>query len=315
MSDLKNILICGIGAIGSIYAEKFQRFCPDNLKILVDEKRLERYRNQRLVFNDKELAFNYVLPSNDDFKADLIIIATKNDGLIEAVNNIENFVKEDTIILSLLNGVTSEEIIAEKYGWDRILFSYFIGHSAIRTGRSVFHDDVNNIVFGSVEGITQNVKKVKDLFDKVEIKHQIPLDIKYSLWLKYMLNVSTNQPSALFRMTFGDMQQNEKLVDFAVSIMKEVQSVAKAEGVHNTENLIEDALKAFSTMSAWGKTSMLQDIEAGRKTEADIFAGTMVELGKKHSIQTPYNQTIKELFDVIHLEQDLKKTLLIQASV
>ena len=104
------------------------------MRVLVDEDRLEKYKKSPKVFNGKPLNFNYILPNATDYKADLIIIATKFDGLCDAIKNIENFVKEDTIILSLLNGVSSEELIAKKYGWKHIPISYFIGHSAMRDG-------------------------------------------------------------------------------------------------------------------------------------------------------------------------------------
>ena len=111
--EIKNILVCGLGAVGSIYADKIQKFCPDNLKILVDEARLKRYEQNPIIFNGRELKFNYILPAEKNFKADLILIATKFDGLSEVINNIKNFVGENTIIMSLLNGVTSEEVIAK----------------------------------------------------------------------------------------------------------------------------------------------------------------------------------------------------------
>ena len=138
---IKNVIVCGIGAVGSIYAEKFKQNAECDLRVLVDEDRLKRYSNEPIIFNGQELMFNYVLPSVTNFKADLIVIATKFDGLPAAVINIKNFIKEDTIIMPLLNGVTSEEIVAREYGWDKVLYSYFIGHSAVREGRSVTHDD------------------------------------------------------------------------------------------------------------------------------------------------------------------------------
>lgn len=303
MKEIKNILICGIGAIGSIYAEKFQQFCPENFRVLVDKNRLERYTNEPLIFNDRVLNFSYVLPEETNFKANLIIIATKNDGLKEAVKNINNFVYEDTVILSLLNGVVSEDIIADEYGWDKVLLSYFIGHSAIRTGRKVIHDDVNNIVFGAKEGLTENVARVKAVFDKTNITYQIPSDMRYALWSKFIFNVYANQTSAVLKMTFGEMQENESYKKLALNIINEVVEIAKAEGVNNAENLTEDVLHSLDLMSPWGKTSMLQDVEAGRKTEADIFAGTVIELGKKHNLKTPYNQMLMEMFEVIHEEQ------------
>lgn len=121
-----------------------------------------------------------------------------------------------------------------------------------------------------------------------------------ALWLKYMLNVSSNQPSAILRMNFGQMQNNKKFMEFFTKIMKEVQIIAKAEGVKNTETMIDEALVTFNKMIPEGKTSMLQDVEAKRKTEVEMFAGTMTEFGKKHNIPTPYNQVMKDMLEVIH---------------
>ena len=181
--EIKNILICGIGAVGSIYADKIQSFDSAHLRVLVDKERFAKYKKEPVIFNGRELDFNYVLPEENDFKADLIIIATKFAGLYEARKNIKNFVKDDTIILSLLNGVTSEEILAETYGWDKLLLSYFIGHSAIREGRNIRHDDVNIIVFGDRENsvASENVARLKAFFDKSQFRFLLFLDIYFQL--------------------------------------------------------------------------------------------------------------------------------------
>lgn len=305
MKEIKKVILCGLGAIGTIYADKLEKYDAKNLKVLVDESRYERYSKNPVIFNGRALNFEYVLPSEEDFKADLIILATKFAGLKDAIKNIKNFVKEDTVILSLLNGVTSEDIIADVYGKDKMLYSYFIGHSSVRCGNSVTHDDVNTIVFGAENNLGENVVAVKNFFDKVGINYKIPDDIKRSMWLKFMLNVSANQPTAILRMTFGDMFENTHFMKFAESIMREVQSVAKAEGVRNTETMVDEALKHLKTMTPDGKTSMLQDVEAGRKTEVDMFAGTVIELGKKHGIPTPYNKIMKEMIGIIEEHQDI----------
>ena len=309
MRDIKNVLICGLGAIGSIYADKIQKFNPDSLRVLVDEERFERYSSNPINFNGNELHFNYILPNDNGFKADLVIIATKYDGLSDVIKNMKNFIQHDTVILALLNGVTSEKIIAETYGREKLLYSYFIGHSAVRTGRNVIHDDVNTIVYGSENTADiENVQRVKKYFDSVGINYKIPEDIMHSLWLKYMLNVSANQSTAILKLTFGEMLANEKCMDFAINIMKEVQKIAKAEGVKNTDIMIDETIAHLHTMIPDGKTSMLQDVEAGRKTEVDMFAGTVIELGLKHNIQTPYNQIIKEILDAIYQNEIIKNS-------
>ncbi len=309
MRDIKNVLICGLGAIGSIYADKIQKFNPDSLRVLVDEERFERYSSNPIIFNGNELHFNYILPNDNGFKADLVIIATKYDGLSDVIKNMKNFIQSDTVILALLNGVTSEKIIAETCGREKLLYSYFIGHSAVRTGRNVIHDDVNTIVYGSENTADiDNVQRVKKYFDSVGINYKIPEDIMHSLWLKYMLNVSANQSTAILKLTFGEMLANEKCMDFAINIMKEVQKIAKAEGVKNTDIMIDETIAHLHTMIPDGKTSMLQDVEAGRKTEVDMFAGTVIELGLKHNIQTPYNQIIKEILDAIYQNEIIKNS-------
>lgn len=308
MKEIKNVLVCGIGAVGSIYADKIEKFTPQNLRVLVDEARLERYKKNPTVFNGRVLDFNYILPNDTSFKADLIIIATKFDGLNDVIKNIKNFVYDDTVILSLLNGVTSEKIIAKTYGREKLLYSYFIGHSAIRDGRNITHDDVNTIVYGSENSNDfENVERIQDFFEQAGINYLIPDDIIHSLWLKYMLNVSANQTTAILRMNFGEMLENDKCMDFAINVMKEVQAIAKAEGVCNTESMINETIEHLHTMIPEGKTSMLQDVEAGRKTEVEMFAGTVIKLGKEFGIPTPYNKIIKEIIEIIHRQQDLKK--------
>lgn len=302
MKDIEKVLVCGIGAIGSIYANAINEYDSKNLRILVDKKRLENYTQNPKIFNGKPLNFNYILPDATDFKADLIIIATKFDGLNDVIKNMANFVKNDTVIISLLNGVTSEEIISKKYGWKNLPIAYYIGHSAMRDGNNITHDGVGTIVFGindKTKTSEECIERTKKYFDKANIEYKIPKDMPHAYWLKYMLNVSSNQPSAILRMTFGDMQSNKKFMEFLVKIMKEVQAIAKAEGIKNTDKMIDEALKSFSKMTADGKPSTLQDVEGHRKTEVDMFAGTMIEFGKKHNIPTPYNMVLKDMLEVI----------------
>lgn len=300
MKEIKKVIICGLGAVGSIYAEKIQNYAQAELKILVDKARLNKYTQNPLVMNGRKLFFDYVLPECTDFKADLVIIATKFDGLFAVIDNLNNFVKDDTIILSLLNGVTSEEIIAQRYGWDKILLSYFICPGAVRTGRNVVQDGSGKIVFGAHNQIgisRQNL--VRDFFDKANIRYEIPSDIEYSMWLKYMLNVSTNQPTAVLNLTFGEMFKSKAFIEYNNGLMKEVQAVAKAKGINNTDKMIEDALRALKTMNPECKTSMLQDVLAKRKTEIEIFADTMIKFGIEYNIPTPYNRLMKEKIEFI----------------
>ena len=312
MKKINKVILCGLGAVGAVYADKLQKFDAENFRVLVDEARLKRYNKNPIYFNDKKLDVKYITPGETNFKADLIIIATKMTGLPQAIDEIKNFVQDDTIIIPLLNGVTSEEMIARAYGWDKVLYAYFIGHSSVRTGNHIKHDGTNTFVFGADKLPDERVERVKEYFDKAEINYKVPDDIRHSLWCKFMLNVASNPTTALLRMTFGEMVRNNHYMELAKKIMQEVQAIAKAEGVKNTDNLQDETIANLHTMVPDGKTSMLQDVEAGRHTEIDMFTGTMLELGKKHNIPTPYCKFLNEMFEIIHENQDIKASKLLE---
>lgn len=290
---MKKVIICGLGAVGLTYACKLKNFCE--LKILADETRIKKYQQNKPKLNGEEIDFAYVMPT-ESFTADLIIIATKDSGLDDAIEYIKNFVGENTIILSLLNGVSSEEKIAKVYGKDKILYSYFIGHSAVRVGNSVTQDGVGKIVFGGDE---KNTKRLEDFFKKCNIDYEIPEDIIYSLWLKFGLNIYLNQSSAIMGLTMGDMKRNPYFANFAKKLIAETKLIAQKSGVKNLENFESDALNALNLMCDEGKTSMYQDILAKRKTEVDIFAGEILRRGKEYGISTPYNEVVYDMIKIL----------------
>ena len=286
---MKKVIICGLGAVGMTYAVKLRGKCE--LKILVDAKRLERYTNNKPLFNGEEQTFDYILPSDSSFVADLIIIATKSYGLIQAIGNIKNFTSSDTTIISLLNGISSEELIQKTYPQAKVLKSYFIGHSAVRDGDSVTQDGVGTIV-------VENNPEIEEFFEECGIDYSVPDDIDYSMWLKFTMNIFSNKVSVIIKMTFGNLKKNKTFIEFAKKIIAEVRQIAEKKGVNNTENLEKDALYALSLMCNEGKTSMHQDILAGRKTEVDIFAGEIIKLGKEFKVLTPYNQVLYDLIKI-----------------
>ena len=291
--EIKNVIICGLGAVGLTYACKLKDSCE--LKILANKKRIDKYLKNKPTLNGKEISLSYILPS-DKFDADLIIVSTKDSGLEDAINYIKNFVNENTIIISLLNGISSEEKIAEVYGRDKILYSYFIGHSAVREDNNVTQDGVGKIVFGGEE---KRTKLLENFFKKNKIDYEIPRDIIYSLWLKFGLNIYLNQSSAIMGLTMGDMKRNSYFPIFAKKLLGEVKLIALESGVKNLEDFEQDALQALNLMCDSGKTSMYQDILAGRKTEVDIFAGEIIKRGKECKIPTPYNEVVYDMIKIL----------------
>ena len=288
---MTKVVLIGLGAVGLTYAVKLRDKC--DLYILGDRQHIEKYSKKKPVFNGIEQDFSYILPT-DKFDADIIFITTKSNSLGTAIENIENFVTPNTRIISLINGISSEERISEAYPTARVLKSYFIGHSAVRNGNSVTQDGVGEIVI-------EHDDFIERFFNDADINYSVPNDIDYALWLKYTFNLFSNQVSAILNMNFGDLKQNKQFLEFAKKIVSEVRQIAEVKGVKSLENLERDAINSLNRMCDDGKTSMHQDILAKRPTEVDIFAGEIIRLGKVYNIKTPYNQA---LYDLIKIKEE-----------
>lgn len=113
--EIKTVHIIGLGAVGATYGSILYDYNKQSVRVIVDENRYEKYKNGTIV-NGKNYSFDLEVPGPNSKKAELIIIAVKSHNLIESINTIAPLVGEDTIILSLLNGITSEENLSMAFG-------------------------------------------------------------------------------------------------------------------------------------------------------------------------------------------------------
>ena len=176
--SINKVIICGLGAVGVTFGSKMLGKC--DLRILVDKARLEKYTKTPHKLNEKDLNFEYILP-DENFPADLIIISTKSFGLNSAIEMIKNFVNKNTIIISLLNGITSEEIIQQHYPEAKVLKSYFIGHSAVRNENNITQDGVGEIVCEKNDELNEFFKRVAKIYVKFIFKSNI-CHFKHDFW-------------------------------------------------------------------------------------------------------------------------------------
>jgi 2-dehydropantoate 2-reductase len=114
-----------------------------------------------------------------------------------------------------------------------------------------------------------------------------------------MLNVGVNQTSAILRAPYGVYASIPEAQELLAAACKEVIPIAEKEGVSLSESDIDEYIKILKTLSPSSKTSMLQDVEAGRKTEVESFALAVINLGKKHNIPTPINEILYLMIRVL----------------
>ncbi len=192
------------------------------------------------------------------------------------------FVGEQTAILSLLNGITSEEILAEAFPEATILHGFCVGTDAVREGTRTTFSKLGRIVFGEKDQPvpSETVLAVCRLFELADIPCEVPEDILHAQWWKFMMNVGVNQVSAITGATYGAFCTNPHIRSLMTMACLEVAALAPLEGVSLSEDAIGEYFGIFATLYADGKTSRLQAVLAGRPTEVDLFSGTVSALGK-----------------------------------
>ncbi len=304
MNHPPNVMLVGLGAIGTIHADRLQKALPDTFSVLIDEDRRMRYEKEGIHLNGNPCFFSFVTPEDDVPPADLFLVAVKQHHLLSAMELMRPFVSEDTTILSLLNGISSEDILADHFPEAQILHGFCVGTDAVRVGGRVGCTNIGRIVFGEKHQIipSENVVAVSQLFEQADIPNVVPDDILREQWWKFLMNVGINQVSAVSGATYGDFFETPEILSRAVLASREVIAVARHEGINLTEKDIESYVAILRTLTPGGKTSMLQDIEAKRQTEVDLFSGTVMALGRRHGVPTPVNDELHRLICLMQHE-------------
>lgn len=298
MRKIQSVAFIGVGAIGAVYSMQLANCKDIQFSVLVEEDRLTRYRQQDFTINNENIQFPFKLIRNQP--VDLVIIAVKNGELLEVIRQIAPVVSSETIILSLLNGVSSEEHLRSAFPQSIVLPCMCIGIDAVRVGTTITYSNLGKIVFGDdTEERKSEVLAVKQVFDNASIPYQVSNDINREIWWKFMFNVGINQTSAILRATYQIFQQVPSARDWMEAAMFEVVAISKHVGVSLTEQDVLEFREILTRFHPEGKTSMLQDVEQQRQTEVEYFAGTVCKLGEKYGVATPINEQLYAIIRTI----------------
>ena len=301
MHPINRVAILGAGAMGAYFASRFHQAEGFSTVLIARGERRRRLEDDGLVVNGENLHIPAVSPRETRATADLIIVALKHHHLAAAVPDLAPFVGADTTILSVMNGLVSEEIIGAAVGMEKMLYTVSVGIDAVRAGNRLTYTNPGRHLFGEADNTTASdrVVRVQGAFSRAGIAFETPKDMTRMLWWKFMVNVGMNQASAAMRAPYGAFQTRPEARDLMAALMREVIDLAAPAGVNLVEGDIADWCRVLTTLSPAGKTSMLQDIEAGRKTEVEIFGGTVVALGERYRIPTPVNRTLLQIIRVL----------------
>ena len=289
-------VVIGAGAIGMLCAAPLAKTEGVSLRVAASGERLNRLREHGLYLNGQPLQAEFASEGGNR-TADFILIATKAAGYQDALELAAEFAGPQTVIVPLLNGISAEETAKRRFPGNKVVCGFFLGHASVRNGNRIEHDGVGTFYFGTTASdAPETVRRTAELFRRAGISCAVPEDMRAALWKKFVLNIGVNQATAHFRADYGELQRNPSRIEFTMRLMREASAVAEKLGVADAAEMPEAAMQTILAMPGNVKTSMFQDVEAGRPTEIALFAGTICRLGRETGVPTPLNDEILHEF-------------------
>ena len=293
--EIQTVTVVGLGALGTLFGHLLsQHVSKHNLRILADPERIARYRRNGVFSNGEPCDFQYVSTADAAAPADLLLVAVKSTQLESALDTMRGHIGPHTLILSLLNGISSEEIIAKRYGWEKVVDCIAYGMDAVKEGNRLTYQHTGKLCIGTHLGgpPTEQVRRIARFFDRNAFPYEVSESMGNRMWGKFMLNVGVNQTVAVFGPNYGAIQLDGSQRETMIAAMREVVTLSRYEDVNLTEDDLKYWLDILSTLNPEGKPSMRQDVEARRPSEVGLFAGAILALAEKHGVDTPVNRML-----------------------
>jgi len=325
------IAIVGAGAIGGYVGVKLA-LSGEDVTFMVRGANLEAIRKNgvKLIMNDgsEHIAAN-VKATNDYTEAgpqDMVVLAMKAHQVEAVANDLPKLFGPDTVVVTMQNGipywyfhkhggalegsrvqsVDPTGIIGEMIPAKRVIGCVVYPASELIAPGVIKHIEGDRFPVGELDGSSsERVNRVSAVMNKAGFKAPILENIRSEIWLKLWGNLTFNPISSLSHSTLQDICQFPLTRELAASMMLEAQAIANKLGIEfrvTLEKRIAGAEKVGKH-----KTSMLQDIEAGRAPEIDALVGSVVELGKLTETPTPHIDTVYALVKLLAKTMDDEK--------
>lgn len=309
LKSIEKIAIFGAGAMGAAYAGLFTDNSDIRVYFAARGDRFARLDGAVITVNGRDYKIPVVHPDRVDHPFDLVLVSLKHHHLTEPVlKDIKALTGPDTLILSVMNGLESEKLLGHVCGREKIVPAIAVGIDAVHENNCFTFANPGKIIFGKAPAFsneidTDRLELVKNALDSGGIPNEISPDILRVMWWKFMINVGVNQVSAVLGIPYGILRKLAEAQALMIALMQEVVTLARHRGINLDSSDIEQCMAMLNTLGPEGKTSMLQDMEANRKTEVEVFGGAVERMGKEDAIPTPVNSTF---FNLIRAREEIK---------
>ena len=262
---MKKIAVLGAGAVGSYVIWGLSKRDDISLGVVAEGERANRLKNGCII--NGVTYHPEVWTPQEAQGADLLIIALKYGALPGALDSIRTITGENTVVMSLMNGVDSEEIISTVIDSSHIIYSLIKVASHKEGDGFCFNPDTTiGIIFGelTVPYQSERVQAIEALFEGTGLHYRATEHIREEMWSKFRLNVCNNLPQAILGAGVGCYQDSVHMKEISNGLRRELEAVAAAKGIDISK---ADASSGHgSAVPPTARYSTLQDLDAGRHT-------------------------------------------------
>ena len=301
---IQKVALLGAGAVGS-YIIWGLAHCPEvQFGVVAEGPRAERLKQQGCRINGT-VYHPAVWTPQEARGADLLIVALKYGALPGALESIRTITAENTTVMSLMNGVDSEEKIATVIDASHLLYSLIKIASHRKSDGCVFDPETTiGIIYGELAAPYQSerVQAVAALFEAAKIRARVTDCIREEIWSKFRLNVCNNLPQAILGSGVGCYEDSAHMKAISSGLRAELEAIAAAKGIDLSK--VAPSSSYGSLVPPTARYSTLQDLDAGRHTEIDMFSGALIRMGQELGIPTPYNEYTYHMIKALEEKND-----------
>ena len=228
---------------------------------------------------------------------DLIILTVKAHNTATAMNDMVPYIRDDTIVLSLQNGLDNIETIRRMMKKEGYILSGITSHGIMRADDGCIHHagQGETVVGETVASGRGHAEKIAEMFNSAGIQTRVTQNICGEMWAKAIVNAGINPITAITGLRNGYLLKVPALTALMERTCSEAIQVATAAKIRLPPCNIIEKTKDVARRTAENRSSMLQDIERGRRTEICSINGYISEMGKRHGVDTPVNATLTAL--------------------
>lgn len=299
---MKTVII-GAGAMGSLFGSLLTLSGEDVWLVDIWKDHINAIRSNGLSIEDRGkvqiIRMNATTDVTSIGKADLVIIFVKTYHTEKAVSDALILQKEDTVFLTLQNGLGNEETICKKVNRKKVILGV-TGQGATLLGIGhIRHGGSGKTHLGELGGkITDRVTQIAQMFLKAGIETEVSSHIHDLVWEKLLMNVGINALAALTGLKNGQLLDYPETLRLMEALVSEAVEVARRKEIQIEGNPI-DRVKAVIEATRENRCSMGQDLDYKRRTEIDAINGALVREAARLGIPVPYNQAITDLVKAI----------------